>query len=114
MRPRLLTVVPLALVMATSGLAATAKDHVMLGPYDYEENGRKVQRFFLIDDNRCHTQRELKQAAVRLPAGSRLVWRRGDADPPSMIELGFPPMTILGFRNFCSQHHVEFSAIIQR
>ena len=97
-----------------SGTVAPTKDHIMLGPYEYEESGRKVPRYFLIDDVRCQTQAELKQAAARLPAGSHLVWRRGDADPPSMIEVGFPPITIQAFSDFCSQHQVKFSAIIQR
>ena len=102
------------IIAVASGVAATPKDHIMLGPYEYEENGRKVPRFFLIDDVRCRTQAELKQAAANLPAGSYLVWSRSDASPPSVIELGFPPMTIPGFENFCSHHHVHFSAIVHR
>jgi hypothetical protein len=116
MRPRgFILFAALAFIVALcSILAAAPKEHMMLGPYDYEESGPKVPRFFLIDEVRCRTQAELKQAAAKLPPGSRLVWRQGDADPPSMIELGFPPMTILGFKNFCALHHVQFSVRIQR
>ena len=116
MRPRcFIFFTALAFIVALgSTLAAAPKEHLMLGPYDYEESGAKVPRFFLIDEVRCRTQAELKQAAAKLPPGSRLVWRQGDADPPSMIELGFPPMTILGFKNFCALHDVQFSVRIQR
>jgi hypothetical protein len=62
------------IVTLGSTLVAAPKEHIMLGPYDYEESGPKVPRFFFIDEVRCRTQAELKQAADKLPPGSRLVW----------------------------------------
>ena len=85
----------------------------MLGPYEYE-SGNKVPRYYLIDDTRCESLSQLKQTAANLPAGSRLVWRRSDASPPSVIKFGLLPTTISSFRDFCAIHHVNFTAIIQR
>jgi hypothetical protein len=101
-------------VLACTLPAATNATHVMLGPYEFEQSGAKVPRFFLIDDTRCHSIGALKRAVSSLPAGSRLVWRQSDADPPGMIHLGFPPMTIAGFKQFCADHRVEFSVRVQR
>src|SRR4029434_9113556 len=107
MRPRrFILFAALAFIVALgSTLAAAPKEHMMLGPYDHEESGLKVPRFLLIDEVRCRTQAELKQAAAKLPPGSRLVWRQGDADPPSMIELGFPPIEILGLNKLTTPPH---------
>src|ERR1700730_13833417 len=94
--------------------SAAPSEHVMLGPYEYEESGEKVPRFYLIDDTRCESLSQLKQAAANLSPGSRLVWRRSDASPPSVIRFGLLPTTISSFRNFCAIHHVDFTAIVQR
>jgi hypothetical protein len=107
----------LTAILAASVLAACAFGdpppplapyHLLLGPYDYDESGKHLPRFYTLDDKNYMSIDALKNAIARLPAGST-VNLRGSCEPYRTIELPPRPLSLSALRSYCTSHRVTFT-----
>jgi hypothetical protein len=112
--------------------------HLLLGPYEYELNreqkaqilafsakryksfeklraamaalphGKRVPRYYTLDDRHYRSIDALKAAIATLPAGSTL-YLRGDCSPEDAINLPPHPITLPGLRSYCSRYGITFT-----
>lgn len=107
-----ITLAALSILVATAVICHSRPDataqHTMLGPYDFEESGKRVPRFYEIDGTRYTSIEELKHAVTQLPPGSKLLLR-GGCEPDDAVELGPRPyMSLSAFKRFCRSHQASF------
>jgi hypothetical protein len=99
----------IAIGLALISTAVGSSEHVLQGPYDYDEHARPQPRFFTLDDKPYHSADQLKLAIAQLPPGSRVHWA-GSCQEETAIELPPRPyMSLSAFRSFCRKHHVDFT-----
>lgn len=102
------TVIALILALAYASLIFASSQHLLEGPYDYDEHGKPEPRFYTFDGKMYTSIDQLKSTIAHLPPGSKVHWQ-GGCQPYSAVELGPRPyMSLSAFRQFCSGHLVEF------
>jgi hypothetical protein len=100
-------VLALAFALICAG-SLSASEHLLQGPYGYDESGKAQPRFYMLDGKMYSNINNLKATIAHFPAGSN-VHLHGGCQPHTALELGpHPYVSLSAFRRFCSEHHVEF------
>jgi hypothetical protein len=91
-----------------AGPRPAKSDHVLMGPYEYDESGKRFPVYFLLDGHRVRSIDELKFAVSELQPGSK-VFLDGSCISYDFIELPPRPyMSLAAFRRFCRSHQITF------
>ena len=82
--------------------------HLLLGPYEYDRDGRHLPRYFTLDGKQYTSIVALEAAVAALPAGST-VYLRGSCEPVTVIDLPPYPVSLLQLRTWCSSRRISFT-----
>ena len=108
-----LTVILAAMLFAHSSVvgappAPRSPYHLLLGPYEYDLSGKRLPRYFTLDDKRYTSIAALEAAIAALPAGST-VYLRGSCEPYDAIDLAPRPISLSALRTYCGSRHISFT-----
>ncbi len=82
--------------------------HLLLGPYEFDEHGERLPRYFLLDGKAYQNIDALKATLASLPTETT-VYLRGSCSPYDAIDLPPHATSLSDLREYCRLRKVTFT-----